>query len=352
MSSRTPSVHGVLLIDKPAGPTSHDIVQWVRWAIRERSVGHCGTLDPAATGLLVVCVGAVTKLVEYLSAADKAYEARFVLGIATDSADADGNETARAAVSREQAEAAPAVLAEMTGELMLPPPALSAIRVDGRRAHERARAGEDVRLDPRPMSVLAPPGVGEPRPGPEGTWILDATVEVSKGTYVRSLAVELGARMGVPAHLGALRRTRSGPAGLDHPGCVGDLQARPRPAPAERGWRIRPRGVDDRAGCRERLLDGLQAPGPLLPFATLEVPERLLERLSQGQRLSAHEPAFAGLVEGEGDHALAVAERAPDLMPDLMVVVRHEPGRDAEGRIAPEKVVRVPRAGSVQDPGA
>lgn len=329
-------VEGVLLVDKPAGPTSHDVVQWVRWGLRERSVGHCGTLDPAATGLLVICVGATTRFVEYLSAADKTYDARFILGVATDSADVDGREIDRAPVSGEVAGRAPETLRQMRGALMLPPPVLSAIKVDGRRAHARTRAGEKLELDPRPMSILEVAGVGAPVAGPvDGTWTLDATLSVSKGTYVRSIAVELGARLGVPVHLAALRRTRSGLAALEHPACIGDLAARTM----ERGWRIRPRGVEDRETCtgilRARLLD----PAPLLPFPRLEVPVQLLVRLSQGQRLSAREGAFASLVTGPAERGLATAKRAPG----LLVVVRHEPGEGEHGRIAPEKVIGSPK---------
>src|SRR5688500_19003508 len=181
---------GVLLVDKPAGPTSAEIVDWARWALKGPSVGHCGTLDPAATGLLVVCVGAATKLASVLTDADKAYAATFVLGRSTTTGDAEGETVAEADVSRDAIERAAITLAGMTGELSLVPPAFSAVKIEGKRAHELAREGEAVALAPRSMTVRSVDAIAV-----AGTSV-SAELVVSKGTYVRSLAEELGRRIG------------------------------------------------------------------------------------------------------------------------------------------------------------
>lgn len=338
-------VDGILLVDKPAGPTSHDVVQWVRWSLRVRSVGHCGTLDPAATGLLVICLGGATKLVEYLTGVDKAYEARFVLGVATDSGDRDGEVIARAEVTRETRERAPQVLRDMCGTLMLPPPALSAIKVDGRRAHERARAGEALELEPREMRLLEVVDLGVAGTDDAGQPYFDAAVHVSKGTYVRSLATELGARLGVPVHLGALHRTRSGAASLDEPRAVSDLVA----TAGERGWRTRPPDIDDRDGCGAFLREHVLHPAPLLPFGSRPLEEPLIRRMAQGQRLSAREPAFAGLLEAGETHVALHGDPGP---PELLVIGRVERTGPSEGRIAPEKVLKMPDLPPQKGPSA
>ncbi|NVB41572.1 tRNA pseudouridine(55) synthase TruB [Pseudenhygromyxa sp. WMMC2535] len=235
--ARSPRFTGVLLVDKPLGPTSHDVVSWVRWALRERAVGHCGTLDPAASGLLILCVGEATKLVENFTGVDKRYHARFVLGCSTTTADAVGEILAEAPLPAGTLERAAEVLEEMCGELELPPPAYSAVRVDGRRAHTMARAGEDPKLAPRPMAIRQV-RVGDSGLDEERGWI-EAELEVSKGTYVRSLAEELGRRLGVPAHLGALRRLSCGALRVED--ALGGLTGRRLDDPEVGGrprWRV------------------------------------------------------------------------------------------------------------------
>ena len=194
---------GLLLVDKAAGPTSHDVVARVRRLAGTRRVGHAGTLDPMATGLLVVGLGRATRLLGHLAGHDKAYEARITLGVTTTTDDADGEVLARAtpAVSRQ---AVADAMAGLTGTLQQVPPAYSAIKVAGRRSYARARAGERVELAARPVTVtrfaltaLAGAEVG-------------AVVTCSAGTYVRALARDLGAALGCGAHLSALRRTRVG----------------------------------------------------------------------------------------------------------------------------------------------
>ncbi len=196
---------GVLLVDKPAGRTSHDVVAVARRALGVKKAGHAGTLDPFATGLLVLGTGRATRLLEYLVGLDKEYEATARLGIATDSHDPEGTRTAEddhwtgitASRVRE-------VAVGMVGPLKQTPPVFSAVKVGGVPAHRRARRGEDVTLGPREVTVLAlrvldvdPPEVR-------------FTVSCSSGTYVRSLAVEFGERLGTACHLTALRRTRVG----------------------------------------------------------------------------------------------------------------------------------------------
>ena len=222
---------GVLLVDKPEGPTSHDVVGWIRWGLGEAQVGHCGTLDPAASGLLVVCVGPATRLVPYLTGVDKSYRARFALGRSTTTEDREGSTLAYAEVSPRKRALARTTLAEMHGLLMLPPPAFSAVKIDGQRAHRLARRGQTVELPPRPMTILEVRDVeADPDPAAPEPWI-EATMTVSKGTYLRALAVELGRRVGVPAHLAALRRLTSGSLDLDDPRAVRGIAAEPLPDP-------------------------------------------------------------------------------------------------------------------------
>lgn len=199
---------GILLLDKPAGPTSHDVVDRVRRASGERRVGHAGTLDPMATGLLVVLVGPATRLASYLTAADKTYEATVRFGTATDTDDADGATISEADVPAEVFDAGVAtrLLAGLLGESLQRPPAYSAIKVDGRVSHRVARSGEALELEARPIHVSEATLLA--LDAEAGEWTVRFTV--SKGTYVRALARDLGEAAGSAAHLTALRRTASG----------------------------------------------------------------------------------------------------------------------------------------------
>lgn len=342
---------GVLLVDKPPGPTSHDLVGWARWALRERSIGHCGTLDPAATGLMVLCVGAATKLVEHLTTVDKGYRARFVLGASTTTADAAGELVAEAEVSAEVEARVAELAAGLLGPLELPPPAYSAIKVDGRRAHELARAGTLDSLPSRPMAVRALELLGQGRAGPRA-WV-DVELRVAKGTYVRSLAEELGRRLGVPAHLGSLRRTACGALSVDDPRVVTGLGARElEPRPGHQGrprppiWRIEARAseagdLDPRERARALLEAKLQPPWTLLPYGVSVLASEAqagdhrpaLERLAHGQRLALGDPIVAGLGLGPGSGPWALVDRAAG----QMIIVERE--LDA-GRLAPRKVLR------------
>lgn len=197
------AISGVLVVDKPVGLTSHDVVQVIRKGTGIRRAGHTGTLDPRASGVLVILIGPAVRLSEYVSASDKRYQAIIRLGASTDTYDADGRVTSQAPVNitEEQFEEA---LQQFVGEIEQVPPPYSAVKVKGRKAYEMAREGEEVDLEPRKIQVYnlellewAPP---------------EAVIDVycSSGTYVRSLAHDLGNVLGCGAHLIGLRRTKSG----------------------------------------------------------------------------------------------------------------------------------------------
>lgn len=200
---------GILLVDKPSGMTSHDVVAAVRRATGERRVGHAGTLDPLASGLLVVMVGPATRLSPYLTSATKTYEADIVFGSETSTDDAEGQVTCTAPVPAGLAEepVARAHVAGLVGTREQVPPAYSAIKVDGRTSYDLARRGEDVELAARPITVEHAELLAC-TPGPPLVWSI--VIHVSKGTYVRAVARDLGADLGTAAHLGALRRTAVG----------------------------------------------------------------------------------------------------------------------------------------------
>jgi tRNA pseudouridine55 synthase len=201
-------VGGVLVVDKPAGPTSFDVVKRVRRALQAAKAGHTGTLDPAATGVLAVCVDDAVKLQHWLVAGDKAYEALVAFGAATDTQDAEGTVIAERDASALDRSGVASALAAFVGDLEQLPPMFSAIRVGGRRLHEAARAGEEVPRAARRVRVDAL-DLLEFTPGPRATARI--AVRCGKGTYVRTLAADLGAAVGIPAHLAALRRTVAGP---------------------------------------------------------------------------------------------------------------------------------------------
>jgi tRNA pseudouridine55 synthase len=204
------ALHGVIVVDKPRGPTSFDVVQRVRRALRVEKAGHTGTLDPMATGVLAVCLGNAIKVQQYLIEGDKAYEADVAFGVATDTEDAEGQEVARGDPGALSAAVVAAALPRLVGEIEQVPPMYSAVRVGGRRLHEAARAGELVERAPRRVRVAALELLafeGER----DGLARARLAVRCGKGTYVRTLAADLGKAVGVPAHLAALRRTQTGP---------------------------------------------------------------------------------------------------------------------------------------------
>jgi tRNA pseudouridine55 synthase len=222
-----PGPSGLVVVDKPGGLTSHDVVARLRRVLRTRRVGHAGTLDPMATGVLVCGVGRGTKLLGHLALETKEYTATIRLGATTTTDDPEGDVVEVAdgtdVAGLTDADVAAAVAA-LTGPILQVPSAVSAIKVDGRRAYARVRAGEQVTLPARPVTVTAFTLLG--RHGPDGA-DLDVAVSCSTGTYVRALARDLGAALHVGGHLTALRRTRVGPFGLDHARTLPELEAAP-----------------------------------------------------------------------------------------------------------------------------
>jgi tRNA pseudouridine55 synthase len=216
---------GVIIIDKPEGWTSHDVVARVRRLLREKRVGHTGTLDPFATGVLVVLVGRATRLAQFLSGAEKEYEATIRLGYATDTGDLTGARRGGgpaapgpdcAALDRARIEAA---LAPLRGRIEQVPPMYSAKKVQGRKLYELARRGEEVERAPvrvrvREFEIVEGAGGEFLRPNADGTCDVRARVVCSAGTYVRALAESVGENLSAGAHLAALRRTRAGSFGL------------------------------------------------------------------------------------------------------------------------------------------
>jgi tRNA pseudouridine55 synthase len=203
---------GLVVVDKPDGLTSHDVVARVRRILGTRKVGHAGTLDPMATGVLVLGIERATKLLGHLALDTKAYLATIRLGSATTTDDAQGEVLSTEDASGVADDAVAAGIRVLTGHIQQVPSAVSAVKVDGKRAYARVRAGEEVTLAARPVEVSRFDLLATRR---EGTVVeLDVMVECSSGTYVRALARDLGAYLGVGGHLGALRRTRVGPFDL------------------------------------------------------------------------------------------------------------------------------------------
>ncbi len=204
---------GLVVVDKPAGITSHDVVARVRRLAGTRKVGHAGTLDPMATGVLVLGVDRATRLLGHLMLTDKAYDATLRLGVATTTDDAEGEVVATAPAAHLDEAMVREVLTGFTGDLLQVPTAVSAIKVDGKRAYQRVRDGEQVELAARPVTVHELV-VHEVRPV-DDVLDVDLSLRCSSGTYVRAIARDAGERLGVGGHLTALRRTAVGPYGLD-----------------------------------------------------------------------------------------------------------------------------------------
>lgn len=282
---------GILLVDKPAGLTSHDVVARTRRAFGTRKVGHAGTLDPMATGLLVIGIEGATRLLTYVVGADKTYEATIRLGQTTGTDDADGEIVSQAAPDAWETVTDDAIVAgitTLTGEISQVPSAVSAIKVDGRRAYDRVRAGEDVVLAARDVVVSRFEVVAK-REG-EGFLDLDVVVDCSSGTYIRALARDLGAGLGVGGHLTSLRRTRVGP--FDVADAV---------------------GLDDLADART--LTPAQAASRILPPLPVSADEA--RDLRHGKRLSNQAPRLEGTlaaaIDDEGSLVGIVERRGADL---------------------------------------
>ncbi|MDT0156913.1 tRNA pseudouridine(55) synthase TruB [Microbacterium sp. ARD32] len=233
--------HGILLVDKPAGLTSHDVVARVRRAFGTRKVGHAGTLDPMATGLLVIGIEGATRLLTYVVGADKTYTATIRLGARTSTDDAEGQIIDIADGERWASVDDAAVMAGirgLTGSISQVPSSVSAIKVGGKRAYDLVRAGESVELAARPVTVSRFEVLAQRRE--DGFLELDVIVDCSSGTYIRALARDLGDGLGVGGHLTALRRTRVGGFAVTDAVGVDALDGAVTLAPAEAAARVMP----------------------------------------------------------------------------------------------------------------
>jgi tRNA pseudouridine55 synthase len=282
---------GILVVDKPVGPTSFDIIHKLRRAMGTRELGHCGTLDPLASGVVVVCVGRYTRLVRFLTADDKRYRARITFGFTTPSLDLETPPSARgdsAVVGEDRVADALALLEQQTQQV---PPLHSAVQKDGERLYQRARRGEFVDVPPRDVVVHRLQLVGLARrvdPGVAGVpgegLLVDADidVDVGKGYFVRALARDLGERIGCPAHLSALRRVQSGAYSIDDAVPLDEARD-PARGPA-------------------RLLRG---PGAIRGLPRLPIDEATARALRFGQKPSttatAAGPLLATLGDGDGE---------------------------------------------------
>lgn len=257
--SGLPDLEGVLVVDKPSGMTSHDVVGRVRRIAGQHRVGHTGTLDPMATGVLVLCLGRATRLVQFLQSSSKTYEATAIFGVETDSQDADGTVVA---TSDERAEHArvEAVFAAMVGQIEQVPPMVSAIRVGGERLHAKARRGETIEREARRVTIEALQ-VTDFDDGPPQA--VSFTVTCSPGTYVRTLAHDAGRALGVGAHLSSLRRTHNAGFTIEEAASLDEVS-------------------NDRASLEALLHTPLDAVSRTLPTVGLDDPKRVAPLLHGG----------------------------------------------------------------------
>ena len=205
-------VDGLLVLDKPSGMSSNAALQYAKRLFGAVKAGHTGSLDPLATGVLPLCFGEATKFSQFLLDADKGYESTFVLGVGTDTADADGAVITRASAAHLTEDSVTRAMVMLTGAIEQVPPMYSALKVDGQPLYKRARAGEQAERAARPVEIYGFELLSF-EPGEQVR--LGVKVRCSKGTYIRTLAEDLGAALGVPAHVSTLRRCQSGPFALD-----------------------------------------------------------------------------------------------------------------------------------------
>jgi len=279
---------GIVVVDKPSGWTSHDVVGRMRKLAGTRRVGHAGTLDPMATGVLVIGIGRATRLLGHLAAHDKEYDATIRLGVTTTTDDADGEIVSSVSASGVGDDDVRAAVSALTGDLEQVPSSVSAIKVDGVRAYAKVRAGEEVVLAPRPVHVATFDVLA--RRGDD----LDVRVTCSTGTYVRALARDLGAALGVGAHLTALRRTRVGGFTLDSARSVDELAEAMDVVP---------------------LADAVAA-----SFPRWDVDADTARRLSLGQRLApvGLSVGLVGAFDPDGDVVALVEERDDAVRPTVV----------------------------------
>lgn len=314
MTSPSPAANGVLVVDKRGGPSSHGVVSGARKALGTRKIGHAGTLDPMASGVLVLGVGAATRLLTFIVGADKEYFATVRLGVQTNTEDAEGEITATA--TPEQVDAAvdderlAEAMAAFRGEIDQVPSAVSAIKVDGKRAYQRVRDGEEVELASRRVTISAFELLDRRAatgPDARGAIDLDVRVSCSSGTYVRALARDLGDSLGVGGHLTALRRTRVGGFTIDESVAQDDLVP----------------GDDGPSPATSRLIPVAAAARRILPALELNAEEAVDlghgKRVRRGVSEALETPAAAfapdgrlvGVVTREGD-ALRALMNVPE----------------------------------------
>lgn len=279
---------GLVVVDKPADWTSHDVVARMRRLAGTRRVGHAGTLDPMATGVLVVGIGRGTRLLGHLALADKDYDATIRLGVTTTTEDAQGDVVETCDSRGVTDEALRAAIASMVGDIEQVPSAVSAVKVDGERSYKRVRRGEDVQLAPRPVHVARFDVVE--RRGDD----VDVRVTCSTGTYVRALARDVGVKLGVGAHLTALRRTRVGGFDLGQARDLDELAAELRVVP---------------------LADAVAA-----AFPRVDVSDEEAQRLVYGQRVEREDlPGETFGVFAPDGTVVALAEPAEGRLKTLVV---------------------------------
>lgn len=257
-------MNGILVINKPAGMTSHQVVGRARRLLGIKKIGHTGTLDPDVTGVLPLCIGTATRVAEYMLDQSKAYRGEVTFGFSTTTQDASGEPVDTAEHVKLTEEQVREAFARFVGDILQRPPAYSAIKIDGKRAYDLARKGEDVEIPARPVTIykLEIEAVELDLPRPKVRFY----VECSKGTYVRTLCHDIGAAVGVPAHMSALVRTRSGPFSLEQALTFEDVEA--AIADGTIGQRILP----------------MQSALPNMPQAIL--PEALERRVQNGRDLT------------------------------------------------------------------
>lgn len=299
---------GLLAVDKPAGPTSHDVVLWVRRALGAPGAGHLGTLDPPATGLLLVAVGAATRCVPLLRAGEKTYDVTIRLGVTTDTDDLAGAVIATATPACTEGEIR-AAAAEVARRPWQTPPRVSAVHVGGERMHRLARAGAEFEAPVRPVAVHAWEWLEFARPD------VRARITCSAGTYVRSLARDLGAALGCGAAVASLRRLRSGPFGLERSVTAEDLRTLTPDALWEKG--------------------GIPLGEALREFPGEEVSTEERASLANGRWLRRPAPPSASVRSGDGEsgsadpHADVVVFRDPEGAP--LALARRQADPDAPG---------------------
>jgi len=294
---------GLLLVDKPAGMTSHDVVSKVRKLARTRKVGHAGTLDPMATGLLVLGIESATKLLTFIVGADKTYEATIRLGSATVTDDREGDVLSQAS-SEQLAKVSDTdilkVIATLSGDIQQVPSQVSAIKVDGERAYAKVRAGEEVELKARAVNIAKFEVIGAISHS-DTAIDLDVVIDCSSGTYIRALARDLGAALGVGGHLTELRRTRVG--GFKVEDALDLTSAQPNGLP---------------------LIPAVDAASACLPVLEISVSDELA--LRQGKRINGHVDSptavkrgavLVGVVESAGEDQLKSLVIFSDEVPNV-----------------------------------